>query len=277
LPQCARIGPADADAADIAAMTIFDSSLFADAMADRRFWLAFAISTLSGLVRGFSGFGSALIYMPLIAAVYEPRVAAVTLLLIDSISTAPFTLRSFRQCTWREILPMFAACVIAIPLGATALVVLDPIVLRWFMVATILLLLAILMSGWRYQGRPSLPLTLGVGLFSGFGGGAVQIAGPAVIIYWLGGANNTVTVRANMMVYFLLMDVVMLVVYGLRGLFTAELTVLALLLGIPFFAATAAGALLFHSSSDRSYRRIAYIIIAVSAIVSLPLFDPWLR
>ena len=46
------------------------------ALADRRFAAAVAIAALSGFVRGFSGFGSALIYIPLIAAVYEPRKAA---------------------------------------------------------------------------------------------------------------------------------------------------------------------------------------------------------
>ena len=81
--------------------SLMDSTLFAAAIADRRFWVALAIAALSGLVRGFSGFGSAMIYMPLIAAVYEPRVAAVTLLLIDTVSTAPFTVRAFTQCTRR--------------------------------------------------------------------------------------------------------------------------------------------------------------------------------
>ena len=49
-------------------MTLPDSSLFAAAMADRRFLAALAVAALSGVVRGFSGFGSALIYMPLVAA-----------------------------------------------------------------------------------------------------------------------------------------------------------------------------------------------------------------
>ena len=39
----------------IAAMTLPDSSLFAAAIADRRFLAALAIAALSGLVRGFSG------------------------------------------------------------------------------------------------------------------------------------------------------------------------------------------------------------------------------
>jgi len=38
-------------------------SVFTAVVADRRFIAAVAISALSGLVRGFSGFGSALIYI----------------------------------------------------------------------------------------------------------------------------------------------------------------------------------------------------------------------
>src|SRR5579862_559845 len=101
--------------------------MFAAAIADHRFWIAMAIAILAGVVRGFSGFGSAQIYIPLIAAVYSPRVAAVTLLLIDTFGTAPFTVRAFASCTWREVLPMSIAAGIAVPIGTYALLILDPI------------------------------------------------------------------------------------------------------------------------------------------------------
>jgi uncharacterized membrane protein YfcA len=258
-------------------MTLPDSSLFAAAMTDRRFLAALAVAALSGVVRGFSGFGSALIYMPLVAAVYDPRVAAVTLLLIDTVGAAPFAVRAFPHCTWREVLPIFVAAAIAIPFGTMALIVVDPTLLRWFMALLVLSLLGILMSGWRYHGRPRLPITLAVGLFSGFGGGAVQIAGPAVIIYWLGTANSAVTVRANLLVYFLLLDAMLCVVYYWQGLLSADLLALSALLAIPFFVATAVGAYFFAGTSDLLYRRIAYIIIAAAALLSLPLLDTWLR
>jgi uncharacterized protein len=258
-------------------LTLPDSALFATAIEDHRFWAAVAIATLAGLVRGFSGFGSALIYIPLVAAVYAPRVAAVTLLLIDTFGAAPFTVRACARCTWREVLPIFIAAAIAVPFGTMALLIVDPTVLRWFMAILVLTLLGILVSGRRYHGRPSLPVTIGVGLFSGFGGGAVQIAGPAVIIYWLGTTNKVITVRDNLLVYFLLLDATLCVDYFVQGVFTPELVALALLLGIPFFVATGIGARFFHGASDLLYRRIAYAIIAIAALISLPLFDPWLR
>jgi uncharacterized protein len=164
-----------------------------------------------------------------------------------------------------------------VPIGVMALLVLNPIALRWFIAVMVLSLVTVLASGWRYHGRPRLPVTIGVGMLAGFGAGAVQIAGPPVLIYWLGTANKVVTVRANFLVYFLLLDLTSIAVYWWQGLFTADLLALALLLAIPFFAAPAAGAKFFHGASDQLYRRIAYAIIAAAALVSLPLFDHWLR
>ena len=254
-------------------MTFPDYALFAAAIDDRRFWAALAIAILAGAVRGFSGFGSALIYIPLIAAVYSPPVAAVTLLLIDTFGAAPFSVRSFEHCSWREILPIYIAAAVAVPFGTMALLVFDPTALRWCIAVVILSLLGVLVSGWHYHGRPRLPLTVAIGLLSGFGGGAAQIAGPAVIIYWLGTEKNVVTVRANLLVYFLLLDLTLCISYFVQGLFTPGLVALALLLGVPFFVAIAVGAKLFHAASDSLYRRIAYAIIAVSALISLPVFD----
>jgi len=250
---------------------------FAAALSDSRFFAAVVVAALSGFVRGFSGFGSALIYIPLIAAIYEPRIAAPTLLLIDLAGSAPFTIRELARCNWREVAPTTIAAALAVPLGVMALVLIDPIVLRWFIAFLVLTLLAVLASGWRYHGKPTLPVSIGVGLFAGFGSGAVQIAGPAVIVFWLGGSSDAVTVRANLMVFFFLMGFITGAAYVAQGIITADILALSVLLGIPFVLAMWAGARWFHGASDAAYRRVAYAIIAVSALLSLPLWDGWLR
>jgi uncharacterized protein len=254
-----------------------DPSIFAAVIADRRFAPALAISLLSGAVRGFSGFGSALIYIPLIAAVYEPRVAAATLLLIDFVSAFPFAIRAFPRCNWREVIPITVAAAAAVPIGTLALLVVDPIILRWIIATLVIALLAALASGWRYHGRPRLPATIGVGFVSGLGSGAVQIAGPPVVIYWLSGASHASIVRANLMVFFMFTGAIGCIAYFGQGLFTPEVVALSLLLGPPFILSMAAGARWFHGASDQTFRRVAYAIIAMSALVSLPVFDHLLR
>jgi uncharacterized protein len=149
--------------------------------------------------------------------------------------------------------------------------------LRWIIAAVVSVLLAVLATGWRYHGRPRLPATIGVGFLSGLGSGAVQIAGPPVILYWLGGAGQAAFVRANLMVYFTFIDVIGCIAYFREGLFTREVAMLSLLLALPFILAMVAGARWFGLASERSFRRVAYAIIAVSALISLPLFDSFLR
>ena len=143
-------------------MTLPDSSLFMAATADRRFLVALAVAVLSGLVRGFSGFGSALIYMPLVAAVYDPRVAAVTLLLIDFIGAAPFAVRAVGQCTWREVLPIWIAASIGIPFGtlrAPGRRSASSCAGSWRYWSCSML--GVLMSGGAIAARPRLPVTVG--------------------------------------------------------------------------------------------------------------------
>ncbi|MGY3454752.1 putative membrane protein YfcA [Bradyrhizobium sp. LM3.4] len=48
-----------------------------------------AVAFVSGTARGFSGFGSALIFMPLASSIATPRLVAALLLVIDFIAAAP--------------------------------------------------------------------------------------------------------------------------------------------------------------------------------------------
>ena len=248
-------------------------SAFAPVMADPRFPFALAISAIAGLVRGFTGFGSALIYIPLISAVYGPHIAAPTLLLFDTICSVPFAIQCWPHSTRREVLPVAVAAALALPVGVLALVYVDALILRWFIAVLVLFALVALITGWRYHGRPTVGASLGVGAFAGFGSGAVQIAAPALLVFWLGGQNSATTVRANIMVLFAIQGLLAIVAYAFTGLFGRDVLALALVVGVPFMLAMTIGARWFKGTSDKLYRRIAYIIIAISGLASLPLFD----
>ena len=254
-----------------------DSSTFAAVFSDRRLLASIGISILAGAVRGFSGFGSALIYVPLISAVYDPRTAAGTFLLIDFATGVAVVPTVWRQTNWREVLPLVASAAFAAQFGTLILQYADPVALRWGIAAVVILLLLVLMSGWRYHGRPILPVTIGVGLLAGTLGGAVQITGPPVIVYWLGSATTALVVRANLSSFFALVSAVVLVTYLARGLLTAEVIALALILGPVQILSLKAGTRLFHLASAQTYRRVGYVIIAAAALVSMPILDRFLR
>ena len=242
-------------------------------ISEPRFAAAAIIAVMSGLIRGFTGFGSALIYIPLISAVYGPRVAVPTLLLIDTICSLPWAVKAMPACNWREVWPVAIAGTLTLPLGVALLVYVDPLWLRWFISALVLIALGVLIAGWRYQGRPTWYAAAATGAAAGIGGGAVQIAAPPLLIFWLGGQNSAATVRANIMVYFIWSGTLSIVAYAYSGLFTVQTVTLSLLFGIPFAVALGFGANWFHGTSDTLYRRVAYVIIGTAGLISLPLFD----
>lgn len=117
-------------------------------------------------------------------------------------------------------MPLTIAAVAALPVGIAVLVHVPTETLRLGISITILLLVGILASGWRYRGSPSLPITLGVGAASGALGGSTGMIGPPVILFWLGGQNNAALVRANINAFFGLMILITIIAYWIGGLFT---------------------------------------------------------
>ena len=68
-------------------------------MTDGAVLAAALVAALAGLARGFSGFGAALIFIPLGSALLGPRVAAPLLMLVDNVLAAPLIPAAWRQAS----------------------------------------------------------------------------------------------------------------------------------------------------------------------------------
>lgn len=180
---------------------------------------------LAGLARGFSGFGAALIFIPLASAIVGPRVASAVLLVVDAVLTLGMIPPAWRMADRREVFIMAAGAFVGVPLGTMLLSNGDPLTLRWIISAVVVVLLLFLLSGWRYSGRPKTPLTLFTGFLAGLFSGAAQLGGPPVVAYWLGGALKGAFVRANVILYFAISTVISTGSYFVSGLFTADVFV----------------------------------------------------
>jgi len=227
---------------------------------------------LAGLVRGFSGFGAAMTFVPIAAMVVGPPAAVVLILVIDLIPAWALVPGAARHCAWREVLPLAVGAGLTIPLGAWFLVSTDPTALRWAMPLLSLAAVALLASGWRYAGNPGPALSGTVGGTSGFLGGLTSFYGPPIVLFWLGGPSRPVAVRANLIVFFAFTSIVGGLSYAAHGLLTRNLIVEGLALLPVYGAAIWAGIGLFGRASDKTFRRIAYGLIALAAVISLPLW-----
>ena len=237
-----------------------------------------AVSALTaGLARGFSGFGGALIFVPLASAVIGPSLAAPLLLIIDAVAAAGLIPNAWRQAGRRDVGWMAAGALFGVPLGAWLLTRADPLALRWALAAVVAVLLVLLISGWRYHGRRTPSFTVGVGLLGGLLSGAAQIGGPPIVAYWLSTASRADIVRANIVLYFAISTVFSGVAYVAGGLITGTVLMLALLVGPVYGLGIFLGSRLFGLASETTFRWICLGLIGIATALSLPILDNVLR
>jgi|CXWK01.1.fsa_nt_gi uncharacterized membrane protein YfcA len=152
---------------------------------------------------------------------------------------------------------------------AAVLTVVDPLALRWAIVAVVFALLALIISGWKYPGAPTPPVTVGVGLTSGVLSGAAQIGGPPVVVYLL----DHHAVRANIVLYFAVQSVFSAISYSAGGLITRDVLFIALFVTPVFATAIWFGSKMFSRSNEQFFRYVCYGLIALAAFIGLPLWD----
>ncbi len=235
-------------------------------------WLL-AGTVLAGLVRGFSGFGTALIYMPIAGQVMPPIWALTTLVIMDVFGPIPNLPRARRDGDMREVALLTFAMALALPVGLMILASIRPEIFRYAVSALALLVPVLLLAGLRYRGALSKPLLLGTGGVSGFLGGIVGVPGPPVILLYLASTKAAAQVRANILVYLFAFDIVLIALLALQNRLESVPVIIGLLLAPPVILANMAGAAIFRPEQERVYRAAAYIIIAAAAISGLPLWD----
>ncbi|POF31134.1 sulfite exporter TauE/SafE family protein [Roseibium marinum] len=236
-----------------------------------------AVLFIAGCVRGFAGFGAGMIFMPIATSVMLPSTAAASFLFIDGIVALPLVIRALRLCDWPTVLPAAIGAVICVHFGAWLLASTDVLVLRWSIFAIVTGLLLLLISGWRYNGKATWPVSLGVGAVAGVLGGISQVSGPPVVAFWLSSAREPAIVRANLIVFFALSSVGTFFAYILNGFFTLQVFHL-LIMAIPVYAlAIYAGSKGFSKANPNLYRKLAYVLIALAALTSMPALDPLFR
>jgi len=235
------------------------------------------VAFVAGTARGFSGFGAALIFMPLASSIADPRLVAALLLIIDFVAAAPLLPNAWQKADRKATAVMVTGALIGVPIGTYFLSRLEPVTTRWIITAFVFALLMLLLSGWRYRGKDYAAVSVGIGGLSGFCSGLAQTGGPPIVGYWLGRPIPSVIARANIFLFFGASDIFSAVSYAATGLITMDAIKFALVVGPVYGIGVWFGASLFGKASEAVFRAICYALIAAAVIFGLPALDGVLR
>lgn len=241
----------------------------ATALADWRLLIAAAVTAIAGLMRGYAGFGTAVILAPAYSVLWGPQAGVPIVLLLELVVSVQLLPQALRDADRRVILPLGGAAVLATPIGAFVLLTADEDILRRVIGAFVLVFGLALSSGWRYRGARPLPVNLAVGTAAGLLKGATGMSGPPVILYLLAGPEEAKRHRANLILFFATIAVVSVIPPLLGGLYGwPVLTRVAVLLPV-LSLCVPIGARMFHVVPERWYRRAALVFLLVTGTVTL--------
>jgi uncharacterized membrane protein YfcA len=238
-------------------------------LADWRLLAAVLATAVAGVMRGYSGFGTAVILAPVYSLLWGPRAGVPVMLLMELVVSVQLLPSAMKEADRRVVLPLGGAAALATPLGAWILFTVDGEVLRRFIGGFVLVFGLLLMSGWRYHGSRPLGLNIAIGTIAGLLKGSTGMSGPPVILYLLAGLEEAKRHRANLIMFFATIAIVSVVVPVLGGL--VDLTVLLrLAVVLPVMALTVPlGARLFHVVPVRLYRPFAMGVLLAAGGLAL--------
>lgn len=218
---------------------------------------------LAGLVQGISGFGSALVAIPLLTLVIDIKEAIPLCMLISLVITTYLSLQLRRHFDRKKLLPLCIGAVPGIIVGATLLKLVPSEIIR--------VLLGVLIISYSMYSLASTPkerrLKEKWGYLAGFLSGAIGAAfsagGPPAIIYSTLKSWGKDEIKATLTGFFCFNSYLGAVAHAVSGLTTATvfhsflISVPAVLLG------TAAGSYCYGFFPREIYLKIIYIFLII--------------
>jgi uncharacterized membrane protein YfcA len=238
-----------------------------------------AMAALAGAVRGATGFGQALIFVPLAGLLYPPA-TAVPLLWVAGAAVTPLMLRPhLRSTDWPEVLQLACGAALMLPFGVWLLGHVSAVDMRWIICTLVLGCTLALAAGWSIRLPQGRAFGLLLGGMSGLSGGATGMGGPPLVLCWLSGRSDAAAIRSNIFVYLWLLSLMELITGALSGLVPQSILIGGLMLAPAYGGGILVGNRVFRHSArmsperrDKLFRWVALGICAVSACAGLPVW-----
>ena len=231
------------------------------------------IMFLSALIRGLTGFGNALVAMPLLALVIPVRTATPVVALAATFMATIMLWKSWREVDVRSASTLLAAAVLGTPLGLFFLKGAHEALVQVVLALVIALFSAYSLIRPRHREISGWGWAVVAGFSAGVLGGAYNTNGPPVVIYGDLRGWPPDRFRATLQGFFLPIGLVIIAGHYLAGLWTRD-TFRYTVAALPcLLAGLAASSYLAPRIPGRQFRAIVHgFLLLCSAVLLVKAF-----
>ncbi len=225
-------------------------------------------SVFAGFLRGFVGFGGALVVIMVVSVMLGPIAAVAISCLSGLVSTAQLLPSAVRLAERSFVLPLVLGTFAFAPLGTWVLIVADPEIMKIAISSFALVMVVMMYRGWRFAA-PGKGALIGAGGVAGLVQGAAGVGGPAAVAVALARGGTPEQQRANVIGAVTALSLCNVLPLWLMGVFTREIIIMSVIV-VPLYAiGTWFGALFFAGPGNRLFRNAALAGLAAIGIVTL--------
>ncbi|QGP91527.1 Sulfite exporter TauE/SafE [Neomoorella glycerini] len=230
-------------------------------------WLAAAVIVcLAAALQGITGFGFALISVPLLLLIYDPHTAVGINIIISFVSLSLLTLRVRKAVLLPVVKNLFLGSILGIPLGAYVFLHFDVQQLKFIIGIVTALCSLLLLSGMTVKNAAGCFWERIAGSISGFLTGSIGMPGPPIILFLSNLQLPKDRFRATTAAYFTLVYPSSLLLLTLLGAIDGHITLTAVSL-IPFaILGGQVGCRLFSLVPQAQFQRSVPLLVLGTAI-----------
>ncbi|WP_420403767.1 TSUP family transporter [Nisaea sp.] len=231
--------------------------------------VAVAATLLGGIVRGFTGFGFALIVISALLLVADPVSVVPLALILDLLAGFTLLPQNYREVHWAGIRQLVLGSVIGVPAGFACLLLVEPEPMKIAIYLGILVSVLLIARGFRLASVPGNGMLAGTGVVSGFMSGAAGVPGPPMVLLYLSSPLPVSITRATGIAFFIATDILALALAAYKGLIDADMLIRSAALVPVMAAGTAIGHRLFGVTRPDLVKRAAILLLGLLAIVGI--------
>ena len=220
----------------------------------------------AALIQGMTGFGFGLMTVPFLSVIISPKTAVPVVLIYTVIISGMVLKDAYKSVDMKWMLPLLIAGLAGLYPGVVLLKTLDNATLRIYIGCVITIFAILLLIGYTERVKNERRAFLPVGFISGILSGSISVGGPPVILFFSNQAVGKNRFRANLTVYFFILNSITVPVYFAAGLFNEEVANCLILFLPGVVIGTLTGILLSKKVNEKLFRRIALVIVALGGI-----------
>lgn len=243
--------------------------MFAEIMPDMsitQLWLVALAVLFAALMRSFSGFGFALMAVPVFSLFLTPGDSVV----LSAILTLAISLLTYKAW-WGKFPasvapPMIAGSVVGTAAGVYFLSNASVDQFRLWIGLSVIVGCIALARFKPGDHEPSAPLSGGTGVASGLMNGAFAIPGPPVVLFVMATIHEPTKARAFLMMFFFVSNLISMSMFTAAGIVTVNPFYLFVVAFPVMLVGDRVGAWAFTRVGGRAYRPVAMVVCALVGV-----------